>query len=306
MGKLAHVVDVQNTKSIGEMLSQSQTNYSPVMVPAEVNGAKAGGFKAIIRPDINEVIGTVASRYRMNDHRAHLMALEPAVQSGMITPASVSMWDNGAVLAYQFRVSDLDAVIQGAHGKDMVSPLLTLAFAYGFPLSDSAFFADFRWFCKNQLGKVAELTKGCRVQHKGDVNSRYAELLGSRVKELGGELAGRYEAMRRMTGTTLQGRALVEYVGQVIQASQEDVERAWVAPKEECRGNAARIHEVIECHAVDDCNAPGTVYHAYNALTRWQSHHAGRNEATRTRSMLLGAGSNTAARAWETAARMVG
>lgn len=306
MGKLATVKDVTGATSIAEVLALSATGYTPNMVPAKVSGPDgrlydSSGFNAIVRDDTGEVIGTVGERYRINDHKAHLSALDTFVQAGTILPVNVSMWDNGAVLAYQFRCPDLDVVV---HGKDMVSPLLTLAFAYGFPLSDSAFFSDFRWFCKNHMGRVAALTEGYRVRHKGDVTNRFADVLGHRISELGGELSGRYQAMRQMVDRPMKGRALVEYVGEVIQATPADVDVAWTTFPEDCQGDAKRIHDVIGCYAVDDCGAEGTVWQAYNAVTRYQTHKAGRNEATRQRSMLLGAGSAMANRAWELAARV--
>ena len=296
--KIARVTDVTDCSTISSVLLKSNTDFSPEVIPVTFPGIKDGGSRAIVRRDIGEVISTVSNRYRVNDHMAQLRTLEPLVQAGTILPVSVSEWDSGAVLAYQFRCPDLDVTV---HGKDMVSPLLTLAFAYGFPLADSAFFADFRWFCKNQLGTVAKLNRDQRVHHRGNVQIRYADMLTGRIQQLGGELADRYSAMRKMLTAPLSGRGLVEYVGKVMKADKADLEKAWVAPKEECTGNAARIHEVLECYAVDDCGAPGKVWQAFNAITRYQTHKAGRTEASRQRTMLLGTGNDVARRAWDLA-----
>jgi hypothetical protein len=301
--KIARVTDTTSAKTVEAMLKMSQTDFTCELTPIKMPGIGDGGFKAIVRKDIGEILAPVTGRYRINNHMAQLMTLEPLVQAGTILPASVSIWDNGAVLAYQFRCPDLDVNI---HGKDMVSPLLTLAFAYGFPLADSAFFADFRWFCKNQLGRVAKLNRDHKVMHRGNVEVKYADMLTGRIGQLGTELADRYGTMRKMLSAPMTGRPLLEYVGNVFGATREEVEQAWVAPKEDCRANAARIHEVIECHAVDDCGAPGTVWQAYNAVTRYQTHKAGRNEANRTRTMLLGTGNQVAQKAWEMAAKEVG
>lgn len=307
MGKIANVVDVSGSKSVQEVLSRSKTDFGVSMVPAIIRaGAKEyghGGYNALVREDTQEAIGMVASRYRLNDHRSHLYALDKLIQDGDLQPLSVSVWDNGAVLAYQFRAPNLDMVI---HDKDIVSPLLTLAFGYDGKMADLSFFSDFRWFCKNQMGKVAELAKGYRVAHKGDNRTKYAELVGERLLQLSGELSERYSTMRRMTTHNLSGRALVEYVGSVIGAEKTDIDQAWVTPKEDCRGLAAKVHEVIDCHAVDDAGAPGTVWQAYNAVTRYQTHVAGRNEASRQRNVLLvPGGQQISRRAWDMAAGMV-
>lgn len=306
MGKLAKVYEVGECTSIDDVLRQSNTDWDVRTVPATVDYAEDamrvhdGGYRALVRPDTNTALAFVGERFRTNSHRAQLHTLDDMVRSGTIVPATVSMWDNGAVLAYQFRCPDLDVVIQN---RDVVSPLLTLAFAYGSQLADSAFFSDFRWFCKNQLGKVAALTKETKVNHRGDVINRFGDILTGRIKELGGELSGRYEGMRRMLSVTMKGRALAEYFGESIGASKEEIDQAWVMPEKDLRGKAAKIPEILECYAADDCGAEGTVWQAYNAVTRYETHKEGRSAETRQRRMLLGPGSTVANRAWELAAQ---
>lgn len=302
-GKIAEVIDVANCATIGDMLRASNTDWDVDVRKASWEGSvgNSGGFSALVRPDNNTALAYVGGRYRTNQHRDQLHKLDGLVSQGDILPQSVSVWDNGAILAYQFRCPMLDVNIMG---KDVVSPLLTLAFSYGFRLADSAFFSDFRWFCKNQLGKVAELTAGARVRHRGDVVGRYDDVLARRITELGGELSDRYDAMRRMPSVQLTGRQLVEYVGEVVQATPEEVDKVWVCTEpKELVGAASKVSDILECYQEDGCGAEGTVWQAYNACTRYLSHKAGRNEANRQRNMLLGAGSGIANRAWELAAK---
>lgn len=287
--------------SIDEVLQRSNTDWDVSLHEAGGGAMKSGGFRAIVRPDTNTALAFVGDRYRTNSHRAQLQELDGFVRSGDLIPSSVSVWDNGAMLAYQFRAPQLDMVIQG---RDVVSPLLTLAFAYGSQLADTAFFADFRWFCKNQMGAVSKLITD-RVKHRGNIVARYGDLLGTRLGALKGELADRYRAMRAMPTKALQGRALVEFFGQSIGATPEEVDQAWVMPTEELTGKAAKVPEIIECYMQDDCGAEGSVWQAYNAVTRYESHVAGRTPESRNRRMLLGAGGEVAAAAFSQAARLV-
>lgn len=303
--KIAKVIEVYNCMSIDDLLRQSNTDWDVEVMDAHVDTAAGrvgnGGFRALVRPDINQALAFVGERFRTNSHRAQLHTLDYMVSNGTIVPATVSMWDNGAILAYQFRCPGLDVTILD---KDVVSPLLTLAFAYGSQLADSAFFSDFRWFCKNQLGRVAKLTSDSKVKHRGDIVSNYGNILTERIGELGSELQDRYNAMKRMVGSKLTGRALVEYFGQSLGMSDTDIQHAWTIPKEDLVGPAKRIPEVFDCYMVDDCGAEGTVWQAYNAVTRYETHQAGRTAETRQRRMLLGPGSDVANNAFDLASKV--
>lgn len=295
MGKLAKVWDVSGCTTVDDMLEKSGTNWDPVVSDA------GGGYKRVARPDTDTPLSFVGDRYRVNNHRQHLYSLESLIRSGDIIPVSVSVWDNGEVLAYQLRCPNLDVCV---HGKDIVSPLLTLAHSYGFKLADSAFFADFRWGCKNQNGIVASLNHDSRVNHRGNNDQRFADVLQRRIGELGSELSDRYSTMRRMSAVPIAGRTLAEYFGVSVGLTTEQVDLALTMPKDGIKGPASKIADILECYEADDCGAPGTVWQAYNAVTRYETHVAGRNDATRQRRMLLGSGAGVVANAWHEASRL--
>lgn len=302
MGKIAKVTEVAGAKSIDDMLQQSGTDWDIEVVEAGGpygRDVHSGGFKALVRPDTQTALAFVGERFRANSHRKQLHTLDGMVTNGDILPVSVSLWDNGAILAYQFRCPSVDVVILG---QDVVSPLLTLAFAYGSQLADSAFFSEFRWFCKNQMGQVAQLNKDSKVKHRGDIQSRFGDILGARLSELNGELSDRHRLMQGMTTKALpMGRSLHNYFGEVAGCTKEQSELAWVTPAEDLRGNAAHIPEILECYQEDNAGAEGTVWHAYNAVTRYETHKAGRSAESRHRRMLLGTGNQVVANAWDLA-----
>jgi hypothetical protein len=301
MSKLAKVTTFSECDSVESMLEQSNTNWDIQVVTANSPGHyDSGGYKALVRPDSNTALAFVSERFRPNSHRQQLAGLDTFIRNGDLVPVTCSVWDNGAILAYQLRAPMLDVVIQG---KDVVSPLLTMVFGYGFKIADSAFFADFRWFCKNQMGTVSKLMTD-RVRHRANVFTNYQDVLGKRLTELSGELSGHYDSMRRMLDKRLVGRPLYDYFGKAIGVEQEQVDMAWVSSPEDIRGPASAIPDILVCHAEDNGGAEGTVWHAYNAVTRYETHKHGHNAASRQRRMLLGAGAGVANRAFDIAAEL--
>lgn len=308
MGKIAKIVETPNAKTIAQMLGDSGTDWDCKIVPAKLEESPVtGGFNALVRGDSGVPLAFVSERFRANSHRSQLAALEPLVESGLIQPASVSMWDNGAILAYQFKVPSLDIAVGG---RDKVMSLLTLMFSYGFKVADMAFFAGFRAFCKNQMGAFSKLAGDDRVRHRGDVSNRYADILGKRISELTGEVQTRGQLMTAMGDKLLGPKATFDYIGESIGVPQEAVEKAYVSTPEELEAgggeaaNARKILDVIDCYQVDDCGAEGSVWHAYNAVTRYTSHKYGKNEATRMRSVMMGQSATINQRAWNLASEL--
>lgn len=314
MGKLATLTEVSDCKSVEAVLVKSHTNWEPAVRPiagiqehpgstglTEVNG---GGFNAIIRPDTMQVLGTATGRYRPNNHVAHLNRLDNLVRNGDLIPERVSVWGGGYLMAFQFRAPVLDqSIIPG----DRISPFLTLAFYNDGRHGDMSFFADFRWSCTNQLGRVAKAMEGKeRAYHRGDIVNRYEELLMKQIDTMKVSTAGRYESMRKLTTKMIAGRELLAYFGRSL--GMENPEKAIITLMEEkekeYKGDAKTLRDVLRCYREDNCGAPGTAWHAFNAVTRYITHDQGRNAATRSARALLGAGQTIAAKALEEAVKL--
>lgn len=307
--KIAKRVDVSGCRTIDMVLSESGTAWEPRLVVPDVAGAAATGFRAVVNPSNGRTLAFVQHKYRANSHTEHLLALEPLVRSGDILPHSVSSWDNGALLAYQFRVPSLEADI--APGR-RVSSLLTLAFWHNGEGVDRSFLADFNWFCKNQLGlvRMADDTRG--VRHVGQIVDRYAELVQQRIHSFRGAALDRYDAMRRMAAKPLRGYdALAYFVGALGEADVpkalaevNDWARQFRATGAEPKGLVRQVRNIVDDYRADDAGAPLSVWHAYNGLTRYVTHTIGRNADVRARNALLGQGQETIDRAWRAAVQL--
>jgi hypothetical protein len=115
-----------------------------------------------------------------------------------------------------------------------------------------------------------------------------------------------------MADKRLEGRALHDYFSNVVGATAADSDMAWNKPPKELTGPMAKVPEILDCYQVDDCGAPGSVWQAYNAVTRHATH--GHNlvkkgkrasDASRLRSILISKdGANYTRKAFELASEI--
>jgi hypothetical protein len=308
--KLAKVTEVNDCRSIDAVLTKSGTNWEPTVrriTAIDQSGALLSvqsRFSAIVRPDTMQVLGTCTDRYRANNHVAQLTKLDGLVTNGTLVPTQVSVWDNGHLMAFQFKAMALDREIRTAEtAHDTVSPLLTLAFYNDGKHGDMSFFADFRWFCMNQLGMVAKANLGnSRASHRGNVQLKYEDMLMTQIADMQKGTADRYRQMQLLTTRKIGGRALLEYFAHSLAIPNVPaVIDHLYEKKEDCKGLARNVRAVMGCYRNDDCGAPGTAWQAFNAVTRYVTHEAGRNAATRSARALLGTGQAVADRAFKLA-----
>lgn len=304
MGKLAEVVDVSDCKDISTVLKKSNTAWEPAVKPIAgikehpksqgITVVSPEGFHAIVRPDTMQTLGICSSRYRPNSHVVHLAKLDNMVKTGALVPERVSLWDSGRLMAFQFRAPVLDAEIQTS---DRVSPLLTLAFFNDGKHGDMSFFADFRWACTNQLGKVADANSGNgRAAHRGDIFGKYEEMLYARIDDMKKVSATRYQRMRTMLKRSIGGQGLVNYwTHSLFGPEKADIvtkELFEAKPEEKLSAAAKQVKGVLAAYRGDDCGAPGSVWQAYNAITSYITHAHGRTAAARGKNALISNSTN--------------
>ncbi len=313
MGKIADTFNVSGAKDSDMVLALSGTDWEPETYQVGAVGKSATGpFKCIVNPTNDQIMGTVRGRWQANSHVESIRSLDSLIRQGTILPHNVSVWDHGAIIAYQFSVPELNMVIRA---KDVVSPLFTLAFWHDGKGGDRAFFADFRWFCKNQLGQVSKLSEGS-VRHGSTIRERYTELLTERIGDIRTDLGDRYKAMQAMTAKELVGKPMLSYMARHVGVDQAVIDMAYnvgdgsfsaTLPDSVGRSEKAQhkvVLEALDCWDIETEEEGKTVWAAYNAVTRYLTHCQGRNEAGRSQRMLLGQGSDLANKAFEEAVEL--
>lgn len=301
-GKIATITEFSNDVSdVGTMLSRSGTDWDVARLSADGTAGYTSDKVALVRPDVSEALAFVSKRYAVNSHREHLHELQPLLDAGALIPDRVAVWNNGAMMAFQFRAPDLDFYVGN---RDTIHPLLTLIHSYGTPVSESAFFCDFRTFCKNQMARI-NAAADVRLRHRGDIKGRFAHLLAAKIGAMKSELAEHKGTLERMLSTPMSHEDTFTYIGNVFGHTTEVIDQARTIPRGDLRGEAKRVWDVIDCIKADPTLEQGTVWAAYNGVTRYETHTNGRQAATRMRNALLGPGQKASQRAYALAAGMV-
>lgn len=304
MSKIATRYDITTCTSAADILAKCGLDWEPEMRKVE-STYNCDKFRAVVNPRTNTALAVTGERFRPNSHMKVVNDMEVLMRHGSITPHSVSVWDNGGKIALQYRCPDLDVSI-GA--RSIISPLLTLVVNHDSAGSDRSFFADFDFWCKNQAGMVAKIA-GDGVRHSGNVITRYEDLVEQRILSLKGGIGDRYLTMKRMADSPVQlrNKDLVSYFARAMDFAPQSVEDTYkVALEGEVLSAEGKVLKALVADwRADDHGVPGTVWHAYSAVTRYTTHTEGRNEATRALRALTGA-QDRYVRAFQEAALVVG
>jgi len=206
-------------------------------------------------------------------------------------------------MALQFRCNDLDVKVGP---RSIINPLLTLVLNHDAGGADRSFFADFDFWCRNQAGLVARV-QGDGVRHSASILTRYEQMLEERIRSLGTGMGERYATMRLMADSPVQlrGKPLVSYFARALDMPADSA-RSLCEPKEgEVLSSDGKVLKaIVGDWRADDHGVPGSVWHAYSAVTRYTTHTEGRNDATRLNRAMLGS-QDRFVRAFTEAAQLV-
>lgn len=313
MSKIATRYDVTSCTTPEELLAKCGLDWEPEIRKAsfltselELSDASAqcDKFRAVVNPSNGAALAFCSPRFRANSHVKAVNDMWGLVKHGSVVPQNVSIWDGGGRIALQFRCPDLDVTVGP---RSVISPLLTLVVHHDAAGADRGFFCDFDYWCKNQAGQVAAV-QGAGVRHSSNVVTRYEDLLESRIRSIRGELGDRYSTMKLMADSSsqLRGKELVAYFARAMDFSPTSVDDTFAAAKEGevLSAEGKVLKALVGDWRQDDHGVPGTVWHAYSAITRYTTHTEGRNEATRLQRAMLGS-QDRYVRAFTEAARLV-
>jgi hypothetical protein len=320
--KLATVTDkFPAGTTAADMLRLSETNWTPQVLPVEAAWADCRNIRVLANPSNRRALQAVTSDYSVNSHVRHVEALQPLIADGTIAPERVCSWRDGAVLAFQFRLLNLQDV--HVTDGDSVRMFLTMLFRHGTG-RDSVSITSFRLACSNQFGRIAALDVGNRVTHRGNVEERYDEVIRRSLTEHNSDVYGRVGTMRAMVGKRMKGDEFLRFFAESFGTKGDDTTGTVLELKaygeavakaassgtnpasvREPTGIAGKVVDVVRVMRNDHTVAhehKGTLWAGYNAVTSYLTHTAGKDEFNRQEAAIAG---DVIDVAWSAATRAV-
>jgi len=255
---------------------------------------------SVIRDVDNAYLGTVGPQWEPIQPSEALKWFQPVVDSGLATFETAGVLKNGRVIFAMCKInSENNEVTKG----DAINRYILLSTSFDGTQSTRAGFTNIRVVCANTLAQAKESaeSKLLRIRH----HRRQTEVL-DKVREImvlaNNEFQATMEQYRFLAKSKIVNhKDLVQYVIKVLDIELDENNEMPTRSKN-------RVKEVSDLAyiGVGSDLAAGTWWSAYNAVTEFLSHKAGRNPDNRYTSLWFGQNANLNKRALDLATQVAG
>jgi phage/plasmid-like protein (TIGR03299 family) len=255
---------------------------------------------SVIRDVDNAYLGTVGPQWEPIQPSEALKWFQPVVDSGLATFETAGVLKNGRVI---FAMCKINAENNEVTKGDAINRYILLSTSFDGTQSTRAGFTNIRVVCANTLAQAKESaeSKLLRIRH----HRRQTEVL-DKVREImvlaNNEFQATMEQYRFLAKSKIVNhKDLVQYVIKVLDIELDENNEMPTRSKN-------RVKEVSDLAyiGVGSDLAAGTWWSAYNAVTEFLSHKAGRNPDNRYTSLWFGQNANLNKRALDLATQVAG
>lgn len=271
-------------------------NKSSLFVPAlsDAGGfVDVPGFVALQRSDNGNILGVTTDRYVPLQNTDLANVVEGFLNTGNAQIESAGSLKSGKIVWY---LLDLDSA-QEVTSEDGVKLYAVLSNGHDGKRAVRVGYTPIRIVCSNTLAmsESSHLTRTIRVTHRGDVVGGMKAIVDS--MDLANQtFKATVEQYRKLTATNINQNDVRKYVEKVLGLDAEQSTRA---------KNIISLVEYKALHGIGNEQHAGTAWAAYNAITEYLSHDAGRNPDSRYSNLWFGIAANTNKRALDLALEMV-
>ena len=252
-------------------------------------GSKVPDAMAIVRTDTKAILGTVGNKYRPVQNDAAFGVFQQAFDSGILEVELAGQLGGGKIVWVQARVVGDPLVVTG---EDVIRPYVLLANSHDGSLALRAGFTAVRLFCYNQMAAATKHGSLVSLRHTQNVN---LESLRSGIQAGRENLVKVVESARWLVGRKVPSNDVLNTYTRRSFGLDENVP---------CRMDG-QVQELFES-GIGAGYKPtrGSWWSAYNSITEYLTHHRGRNQDSRTKSLWFGDSAKVIGTALEVAIQM--
>jgi phage/plasmid-like protein (TIGR03299 family) len=255
---------------------------------------------SVIRDVDNAYLGTVGPQWEPIQPSEALKWFQPVVDSGLATFETAGVLKNGRVIFAMCKInSENNEVTKG----DAINRYIMLSTSFDGTQSTRAGFTNIRVVCANTLAQAKESaeSKLLRIRHhRGQI--KVLDVVRDIFVLANSEFQATMEQYRFLAKSKIVNhKDLVQYVIKVLDIELDENNEMPTRSKN-------RVKEVSDLAyiGVGSDLAAGTWWSAYNAVTEFLSHKAGRNPDNRYTSLWFGQNANLNKRALDLATQVAG
>jgi phage/plasmid-like protein (TIGR03299 family) len=250
----------------------------------------------VVRQSDNKVLGVVGERYKPLQNQDAFSWFNPFVEAGLVELETAGSLSEGRKVWILARIKgDPLEIAKG----DPIERFVLLSNSHDGTQAIRVGYTPIRVVCANTLAMShnSESSQLIRVRHTGKAITDL-ENLRKIMAVANSSFEATAEQMRRLTNRTINQNDLKKYIVKVLGLEKSENDEL-SSRAENIVNNVIALVEHPTNHA-----SRGTVWAAYNAVTHYLSHQAGRSNDSRYASLWFGQGANTNIKAFNEAIRL--
>lgn len=235
---------------------------------------------ALVREDTDVVLGVASGDYKLYANMLGYASLDSLVATGMATPNTMGTLRGGAIVwgLLEIKVPDED-VIPG----DKIKRYILFSWGNDGKIGIALGYTDVRVVCSNTVHSAwsSSLSKLIRMAHRGQVETNVDNVVKT-MDIAAADFRATIEQYRKMVNTSINSADLRNYVKVVLDLNEKDSNK-----------RATNLIDKVAAMAstgIGNSGIGNTVWGAFNAVTEYLTHHAGRNVDNRFSSLWFGRG----------------
>lgn len=248
---------------------------------------------AVVRTDKMIPLGVTSERYKPLQNKDGFDIFQGVLDTNLATIETAGSLKNGAIVWALAKVKD---VAEDVVKNDPIQMYVLLSFGHDGKRSVKCGFTPIRVVCNNTLTMAENdsSTRLVRILHRGEVVENTKAIIQS-MDLAAQEFRMTMEQYKKLASKSVSKEDLKQYVKTVLDLD----------------GESTRSKNIIDlvmwkdAHGMGNANSAGSAWSAYNAVTEYLSHDAGRNVDSRFSSLWFGRGANMNQTALTEALRMV-